>query len=207
MDYDSPYDGDLMVSPAAFLGLGAVPLNELTVVMDVRPVHEAPCESKKCVVRWCSTRPRRAAFGGRSVVERVRIPTMILPFVDVTRCTLVRRRSQAKFQSLRRILLRAVASMVWDTSYKCLSDSHVVCHSAIAGKSPGEAMTSAFILAKHSRSPLKNLRGRLIPTAVIGDSERPPSPHGEGAAGLVKICCLLLRATVRLRRASRGVKA
>jgi hypothetical protein len=36
----TPYDGDAMVSPAEFLSLGAVPLNELTVVMDVRPVRE-----------------------------------------------------------------------------------------------------------------------------------------------------------------------
>jgi hypothetical protein len=36
----SPYDGDVMVSPADFLNLGAVPLNELAVVMDVRPVRE-----------------------------------------------------------------------------------------------------------------------------------------------------------------------
>jgi hypothetical protein len=36
----TPYDGDAMVSPAEFLGLGAVPLNELAVVMDVRPVWE-----------------------------------------------------------------------------------------------------------------------------------------------------------------------
>jgi hypothetical protein len=28
--------------------------------------------------------------------------------------------------------------------FKCLSDSHVVCHSAIAGKIPGEAMASAL---------------------------------------------------------------
>jgi hypothetical protein len=64
--------------------------------------------------------------------------------------------------------------------FKCLSDSHVVCHSAIAGKSPGETMASAFILAKTSRSPLKKLRGRLIPTAAIGNGDRPPSPQGEG---------------------------
>jgi hypothetical protein len=36
----TPYDGDVMVSPADFLKLGPVPLNELTVVMDVRPVRE-----------------------------------------------------------------------------------------------------------------------------------------------------------------------
>jgi hypothetical protein len=37
MEDESPYDGDVMVSPAAFLDLGPVPLNELAVVMDVRP--------------------------------------------------------------------------------------------------------------------------------------------------------------------------
>ena len=36
----SPYDGDAWVSPANFLNLGAVPLNELAVVMEVRPVRE-----------------------------------------------------------------------------------------------------------------------------------------------------------------------
>jgi hypothetical protein len=56
----------------------------------------------------------------------------------------------------------------------------VVCRSAIAGKSPGEAMASAFILAKTSRSPLKKLQDRLIPTAAIGNGDRPPSPQGEG---------------------------
>ena len=36
----TPCGGDVMVSPADFLDLGPVPLNELTVVMDVRPVRE-----------------------------------------------------------------------------------------------------------------------------------------------------------------------
>jgi hypothetical protein len=40
MEDGSPYDGDVMVSPAAFLNPGPVPLNDLTVVMDVRPVRE-----------------------------------------------------------------------------------------------------------------------------------------------------------------------
>jgi hypothetical protein len=40
MEDDSPYDGDVMASPAVFLNLGPVPLNELAVVMDVRPVRE-----------------------------------------------------------------------------------------------------------------------------------------------------------------------
>jgi hypothetical protein len=37
---ESPYDGDVMVKAADFLNLGAVPLNEWSVVMDVRPVRE-----------------------------------------------------------------------------------------------------------------------------------------------------------------------
>jgi hypothetical protein len=37
---ESPYDGDVMVKAADFLNRGAVPLNELSVVMDVRPVRE-----------------------------------------------------------------------------------------------------------------------------------------------------------------------
>jgi hypothetical protein len=40
MDGESPYGGDAMVKSAAFLDLGSVPLNELSVVMDVRPVRE-----------------------------------------------------------------------------------------------------------------------------------------------------------------------
>jgi hypothetical protein len=44
----SPYDGDAWVSPAVFLTLGAVPLNELTVVMDVRPVREEKAQ-RGCV--------------------------------------------------------------------------------------------------------------------------------------------------------------
>jgi hypothetical protein len=40
MEADSPYDGDVLVSPAVFLDLGPVPLNELAVIMDVRPVRE-----------------------------------------------------------------------------------------------------------------------------------------------------------------------
>jgi hypothetical protein len=63
LEDDSPYDGDVMVSPAGFLNLGAVPLNKLTVVMDVF----VPCGNKKCAVRWCNTGLRRAAIGGRSV--------------------------------------------------------------------------------------------------------------------------------------------
>jgi hypothetical protein len=37
---ESPYDGEIWVDPAAFLDLGAVCLNELTEIVDVRPVRE-----------------------------------------------------------------------------------------------------------------------------------------------------------------------
>ncbi len=40
MDDESLYDGDVMAKPAVFLDLGSVPLNELSVAMDVRPVRE-----------------------------------------------------------------------------------------------------------------------------------------------------------------------
>jgi hypothetical protein len=56
----------------------------------------------------------------------------------------------------------------------------MVCHSAIVGKSPGEAMTSAFILAKSSRSPLKKLQDRVVLAAGIGNDSRSPSPQGGG---------------------------
>jgi hypothetical protein len=36
----TPYDGEVWIGPAAFLGLGAVRLNELTEIVDVRPVRE-----------------------------------------------------------------------------------------------------------------------------------------------------------------------
>jgi hypothetical protein len=37
---ESPYDGEIWVDPAAFLNLGAVCLNELIEIVDVRPVRE-----------------------------------------------------------------------------------------------------------------------------------------------------------------------
>jgi hypothetical protein len=40
LEGESPCGGDAMVSPAVFLNPGPVPLNELAVVMDVRPVRE-----------------------------------------------------------------------------------------------------------------------------------------------------------------------
>jgi hypothetical protein len=113
MDDETPYGGEVMVKAAAFLNMGAMtPLNELTVVMDVGPVQE----QNVCCAIWFSISPRRAAFGGRSVVGRVRIPTQVFPSVDVTSCTIVRRRRQARFQSLRRTLLRAAVSLGWGSS-------------------------------------------------------------------------------------------
>jgi hypothetical protein len=62
MEDESPYDGDVMVRPAVFLNLGPVPLNELTVVMDVRPVRE----QKVC----CALVQHKAKEGGvQPVVE------------------------------------------------------------------------------------------------------------------------------------------
>ena len=40
MDDETPYGGEVMVKAAAFLNPGAIPLNELSVVMDVSPVRE-----------------------------------------------------------------------------------------------------------------------------------------------------------------------
>jgi hypothetical protein len=37
---ETPYDGEVWIGPAAFLGLGAARLNELTEIVDVRPVRE-----------------------------------------------------------------------------------------------------------------------------------------------------------------------
>jgi hypothetical protein len=113
MDDETPYDGEVLVKAAAFMNFGAmVPLNELAVWSWTL----VPCGSKTCAVRWFSIRPRRAAFGGRSVVGRVRIPTRVLVSVGATSCTLVRRRRQAKFPLLRRVLLRAAVNMVWGSS-------------------------------------------------------------------------------------------
>jgi hypothetical protein len=57
---DSPCDGNFWFGPAAFMGLGAVRLNELTEVMDVSPVRdESVC---------CALVPHRAKEW-QSVVE------------------------------------------------------------------------------------------------------------------------------------------
>jgi hypothetical protein len=56
-DDEPPYDGDVMVKAAAFLDLGSVPLNELSVVMDVRPVRE-----QKVCCALVQHKPKEASF-------------------------------------------------------------------------------------------------------------------------------------------------
>jgi hypothetical protein len=63
LEDDPPYDGDVMVSPAVFLNLGAVPLNELTVVMDVRPVRE----QKVCCALVQHAKPKEGSHWGGPV--------------------------------------------------------------------------------------------------------------------------------------------
>jgi hypothetical protein len=128
----------MVMSPADFLDLGAVPLNELAVVMDVRPVWE-----EKVCCALVQHRPKEGShwwkicggagshshqglnFCGRhQQYPRTQATSGKVPFftTDTVACS----------------------SQYGLGFFKCLSDSHVVCHSAIAGKSPGEAMTSAF---------------------------------------------------------------
>ena len=83
-------DGGAWVSPAVFLDLGAVPLNELAVVMDVRPVRE----EKVC----CALAQHRAKEGsqwwnpgGKIVVERGCIPTWVKNFCGRTSPTFVKK--------------------------------------------------------------------------------------------------------------------
>jgi hypothetical protein len=107
-----PYDGDVMVKAAAFLNPGSVPLNALSVVMDVRPVRE-----QKVCCALVQHKPKEASFwwkicGGTGAHSH----QGLIFFVDATSCTVVRRRRQAKFQPLRRILWRAVVNMVWESS-------------------------------------------------------------------------------------------
>jgi hypothetical protein len=64
--------------------------------------------------------------------------------------------------------------------FKCLSDSHVGSHSAIVGRCPGEAMASAFILAKSSRGPLKKLPDRLVRMDPPGPAVCGARPIGGG---------------------------
>jgi hypothetical protein len=185
IDDESPYDGESMVKAAAFLNLGAmVPLNELSVVMDVGPVREqnvccavARHKPKEGSLWWeicggtgAHTHQGLMFCGRHQMYPRTQATGKIPNFTTNT---------------------VACSSEHGLGIFKCLSDSHVVCHSAIAGKSPGEAMASAFILAKSSRSPLKKLPDRLIPAAR-------PSVTGidhlllKGRAAIMVICCLFL---------------
>jgi hypothetical protein len=55
---ESPYDGGGWIGPAAFLGLGAAPLNELTETVDVlRPVREE--------IVCCALVPHKAKEGSQ----------------------------------------------------------------------------------------------------------------------------------------------
>jgi hypothetical protein len=109
---DTPYDGDVMVSPADFLNLGAVPLNELTVVMDVRPVRE---EMVCCAL--VQHKPKEGSHWWQICGGAGSHSHQGLNFCGRhQQYTLVRRRRHAKFHSLRQILLRAVVNMVWDSS-------------------------------------------------------------------------------------------
>jgi hypothetical protein len=144
MEDDSPCGGDVMVSPAAFLNLGrpVVPLNELTVVMDVRPVRE----QKVC----CALVQHKAKEG--SQWWKICGGAGAHSHQGLTFCGRHQQchRTQA---TTGKVPICTADTAACSSEYglgffKCLSDSHVVCHSAIAGKSPGEAMASAFILAK-----------------------------------------------------------
>ena len=149
MEDESPYGGEVMVKAAAFLNPGAIPLNELSVVMDVSPVREQnvccamvqhkPKEGslwwKICGGTGAHTHQGLTFCGRHQMYPRTQATTGKVP--NFTTNTV------------------ACSSEHGLGIFKCLSDSHVGCHSAIAGKNPGEAMASAFILAKSSRSPLK----------------------------------------------------
>ena len=134
------------MSPAVFLDLGPVPLNELTVVMDVRPVRE----QKVC----CALVQHKAKEG--SHWWKICGGTGSYSHQGLILCGRHQQchRTQATTGKVPTFTTDTVAcsSEYGLGFFKCLSDSHVVCHSAIVGKSPGEAMASAFILAKTSRS-------------------------------------------------------
>jgi hypothetical protein len=176
LDDETPYDGeDLVNEGCCFLELRAmVPLNELTVVMDVGPVREQNVccamvqhKAKEGSLSWkicggtgAHTHQGLNFCGRHQLYHRTQETSGKIPIFTTNTV--------------------ACSSEHGLGIFKCLSDSHVGSHSAIVGGSPGEAMTSAFILAKSSRSPLKKLRDRLIPAAATGNGDRPPSPTGEG---------------------------
>jgi hypothetical protein len=118
------YDGDALVSPADFLSHGAVHLNELTVVVDVRPVREEkvcralvqhkPKEGsqwwKICGGTGCSHSHQGLFFCGRhQQYPRTQATSGKVPFftTDTVACS---------------------SNFGLGVS-NCLSDSHVVCHS------------------------------------------------------------------------------
>jgi hypothetical protein len=137
------------------------------------------------------TRPRKAVSDGRFVVERVRIPTRVKTSVDDTSCTTARRRRQARRQSLRRTLLRVACSSHSGLGiFYCLSEAHLVSHSTRVGSASGEVMARAFILAKSSRSPLKQLEDRVIPAlwaSATMEGHLPLSWRRRVVMGMVRV--------------------
>ena len=145
VDDDEPYDGNVQVKGAAFLNLGSTfSLNELSVIMDVGPVldqhvccaivqHKASEGSlwwKVCGGTGAHTHQGLSFCGRHQFYHRTQeTPGKIPKFTTNT---------------------VACSSEHGLGIFKCLSDSHVGSHSAIVGKSPGEAMSSAFILASQA---------------------------------------------------------
>ena len=178
MDDEVPYDGDVQVKAAAFLNMGSTtPLNELTVVMDVSPVleHNVCCalvrhNAKEGCLWW------KVCGGTGSHIHQG------LNFCGRHQAYY---RTQKDTGKIPNFITNTVAcsSEHGLGVFCCLSDSHVGSHSAMVGKDPGEAMASAFILTKSSRSPSRKLQARLIPPAAICNGDRPPSPTGEGGHG------------------------
>ena len=143
MDDEAPYGGDVQVKAAAFLNMGATtPLNELTVVMDVSPVlgHNVCCalvphNAKEGCLWW-------KACGGTGAHNH-----QGLNFCGRHQLYYRTQKGSGKNPTFTTSTV-ACSSEHGLGVYKCLSDSHVGSHSAMAGKSPGEAMSSAFILAR-----------------------------------------------------------
>jgi hypothetical protein len=149
---ESPYNGEITgLGPAAFLNIGPVRLNELTEIMDVRPVRDenACCalvqhKAKEGSQWWkiCGGTgshvcpPRANNFCGRhQLYPRTQDKTGKVPIftTDTAACS----------------------SLYGLGVFCCLSGAHLVSHSSSVGKESGEVMTRAYIPAKSSRSPLK----------------------------------------------------
>jgi hypothetical protein len=124
----TPYGGDVMVSPAVFLNLGPVPLNELAVVMDVRPVRE----QKVC----CALVQHKANEGTQW--WKICGGTGAHSHQGLTFC--VRHQQYHRTQATSgKVPIFTTDTVACSSEYglgffKCLSDSHVVCPAAIAGK-------------------------------------------------------------------------